>query len=235
MLRHRLAFLLLAAVPVLCAAAVQPSIPAQVSSPEWGQDMRRFARIDAATPPPKHAVLFVGSSSIRFWDTLAGDFPDWPTINRGFGGSQVRDATWYADRIVIPYRPRAIVFYAGDNDLVTGRTPEQVRDDVHAFVARVRGALPRVPIFWLSIKPSPSRQTLLPQMRQANALVRADLKHFSDTHYVDVATPMLDADGQPDPALFREDMLHMKPAGYALWTQALAPALHARLDAATKH
>lgn len=235
MFRHLLVSLLLASAPVLSAnAAALPSIPAQVSSPEWEQDMRRFAQSDAASPPPKHAVLFVGSSSIRFWDTLAGDFPDWPTINRGFGGSQVRDATWYADRIVIPYRPRAIVFYAGDNDLVTGRTPEQVRDDVHAFVARVRRALPQVPIFWLSIKPSPSRQALMPQMQQANALVRADLGHFADTHYVDVATPMLGADGLPDPTLFREDMLHMRPAGYVLWTQALAPALHARLDAATK-
>lgn len=235
MLRHLLVSLLLACAPALSAnAAALPSIPAQVSSPEWEQDMRRFAESDAASPPPKHAVLFVGSSSIRFWDTLTGDFPDWPTINRGFGGSQVRDATWYADRIVIPYRPRAIVFYAGDNDLVTGRTPEQVRDDVHAFLVRVRRALPRVPVFWLSIKPSPSRQALRPQMDRANALVRADLRRFPDTHYVDVATPLLGADGLPRPELFREDMLHMRPAGYALWTQALAPALHARLDAATK-
>lgn len=234
MLRHALFCLLALASALPAVAAMPPSIPDQVSSPDWEQDMRRFAQTDAATPPPEHAVLFVGSSSIRFWDTLAADFPDWPVINRGFGGSQVRDATWYADRIVIPYRPRAIVFYAGDNDLVTGRTPEQVRDDVHAFLVRVRRALPRVPVFWLSIKPSPSRQALRPQMDRANALVRADLRRFPDTHYVDVATPLLGADGLPRPELFREDMLHMRPAGYALWKQALAPALHARLDPATK-
>lgn len=227
--------LLLACLLVLPAgAAVPPPDPAQVSNGGWEADMQRFAALDAATPPPRHALLFVGSSSIRFWDTLATDFPDWPVINRGFGGSQVRDATAYAGRIVVPYRPRAIVFYAGDNDIEAGRSPEQVRDDVHAFVVRVRRDLPRVPVFYLSIKPSPSRQALWPRMAQANALVRADLERLDDVHYVDVATPMLGADGLPRPALFRADRLHMQPAGYALWTRALAPALHARLDAAAR-
>lgn len=227
--------LLLACLLVLPAGAAVPlPDPTQVSNGGWEADMQRFAALDAATPPPRHALLFVGSSSIRFWDTLATDFPDWPVINRGFGGSQVRDATAYAGRIVVPYRPRAIVFYAGDNDIEAGRSPGQVRDDVHAFVVRVRRDLPRVPVFYLSIKPSPSRQALWPRMAQANALVRADLERLDDVHYVDVATPMLGADGLPRPALFRADRLHMQPAGYALWARALAPALHARLDTAAR-
>ncbi|OCG94766.1 hypothetical protein LMG918_16325 [Xanthomonas euvesicatoria] len=139
-----------------------PAVPAQVSNAAWEQDMQRFAESDARQPPPKHGIVFVGSSSIRFWETLAQDLPGKPVINRGFGGSEVRDSTWYADRIVIPYAPRQVVLYAGDNDLNSGRTPEQVRDDVLAFVARVRRDLPEARISYLSIKPSPSRAQLLP-------------------------------------------------------------------------
>lgn len=120
---------------VLCALALlsghvsanalhtAPAVPAQVSNAAWEEDMQRFAESDARQPPPKYGIVFVGSSSIRFWETLAQDFPGKPVINRGFGGSEVRDSTWYADRIVIPYAPRQVVLYAGDNDLNSGRTP----------------------------------------------------------------------------------------------------------------
>ncbi len=158
---------------VLCALALlsghvsanalhtAPAVPAQVSNAAWEEDMQRFAESDARQPPPKYGIVFVGSSSIRFWETLAQDFPGKPVINRGFGGSEVRDSTWYADRIVIPYAPRQVVLYAGDNDLNSGRTPGQVRDDVLASVARIRRDLPDARISYVSIKPSPSRAQLL--------------------------------------------------------------------------
>jgi lysophospholipase L1-like esterase len=206
-------------------AAAAPEVPRDVSSADWAQDMARFAAADAADPPPKRAVLFVGSSSIRKWETLAADFPGIATINRGFGGSQVRDSTWYADRIVVPYAPRLIVFYAGDNDIDAGRSPRQVRDDFHAFVARVRRDLPRARILFVSIKPSPLRAAQLPAQREANALVRADVAGMENVAYVDVAAPMLDAGGRPRAELFGPDGLHMNGAGYALWRGILAPYL----------
>ena len=203
-----------------------PQVPEQVSSADWEQDMQRFAAEDAVAPPPKHAVLFIGSSSIRFWDTLATDFPGIPAINRGFGGSQIRDSTWYADRIVVPYAPRMIVFYAGENDLESGRSPQQVRDDFHAFVARVRRDLPGVRIAYISSKPSPLRVRLLEAERQANALIEGDARRLK-VQFIDVFTPMLDAQGQPREELFREDRLHMNRTGYELWTRVVAPYLGA--------
>ena len=203
-----------------------PQVPEQVSSADWEQDMRRFAETDAVAPPPEHAVLFIGSSSIRFWETLATDFPGVATINRGFGGSQIRDSTWYADRIVVPYAPRMIVFYAGENDLDSGRSPQQVRDDLHAFVARVRRDLPRVRIAYISSKPSPLRVHMLDAEREANALIAADAARLK-VQFIDVFTPMLDANGQPRPELFREDRLHMNRTGYELWTRVVAPYLPA--------
>jgi len=157
------------------------------------------------------------------WDTLATDFPGQKVFNRGFGGSEVRDSTWYADQIVIPYAPCKVFFYAGDNDLNSGRTPTQVRDDVVAFVQRVHRDLPKTTVEVISIKPSPSRAQLLPAVREANGLIQAALAKLPNTGFTDVYSPMLGTDGQPRAALFREDMLHMTPEGYAIWREALAP------------
>lgn len=206
-------------------AAGPPLVPEQVSSADWEQDMQGFATADAVAPPPKHAVLFIGSSSIRFWDTLVTDFPGVPVINRGFGGSQIRDSTWYADRIVVPYAPRMIVFYAGENDLNSGRSPQQVRDDFSAFVARVRRDLPGVRIAYISNKPSPSRAHLLAAQREANSLIHQDIATMKRVQFIDVFTPMLDGSGQPRAELFIEDRLHMNRIGYGVWRQVVAPYL----------
>lgn len=210
--------------PSPSTAGVAPRIPEQVSSPAWETDMQRFEAADAQSPPPRGGVLFIGSSSIRFWDTLAQDFPGVPVINRGFGGSELRDSTWYADRIIVPYAPRQILIYAGDNDLNAGRTPQQLRADFIAFVERVRRDLPKAKIAYISNKPSPSRAQLLPVQREANTLIAAEAKRLG-VDYIDIFTPMLDASGQPDESLFIEDRLHMSRAGYVIWQRAIAPYL----------
>ena len=210
--------------PSPSTAGVAPRIPEQVSSPAWEADMQRFEAADAQSPPPRGGVLFIGSSSIRFWDTLAQDFPGVPVINRGFGGSELRDSTWYADRIILPYAPRQILIYAGDNDLNAGRTPQQLRADFIAFVERVRRDLPKAKIAYISNKPSPSRAQLLPVQRAANTLIAAEAKRLG-VDYIDIFTPMLDASGQPDESLFIEDLLHMNRAGYVIWQRAIAPYL----------
>ena len=210
--------------PSPSTAGVAPRIPEQVSSPAWETDMQRFEAADAQSPPPRGGVLFIGSSSIRFWDTLAQDFPGVPVINRGFGGSELRDSTWYADRIIVPYAPRQILIYAGDNDLNAGRTPQQLRADFVAFVERVRRDLPKAKIAYISNKPSPSRAQLLPVQREANTLIAAEAKRLG-VDYIDIFTPMLDASGQPDESLFIEDRLHMNRAGYVIWQRAIAPYL----------
>ena len=214
-----------AGVPVAAPAA---GSPAAGDSTRWEADIAAFERADSGVRHAPGAVVFVGSSSIRMWDTLAADFPDVPTINRGFGGSRVRDSTWYADRIVTNYRPGAVVFYAGDNDLVEGRSPRQVRDDFVDFVAAVRRRVPDARIGFIAIKPSPSRQALLPQMRQANELVRAYAQATPGVDYLDVFTPMLDADGHPRRELFLADMLHMNRLGYEIWIDVVGPWLRAR-------
>ena len=199
---------------------------AQLRGPEqWQAEITDLVAGDAAHPPPQHAVLFVGSSSIRMWTTLAEDFPGVPTINRGFGGSRIADSTYFADRIIAPCHPNLIIMYAGDNDIAEGRTAQQVIDDFKAFVARARRDLPHVAIAYVSIKPSVARAAMWPQMRAANGDIARWARTQKDVTFVDVTTKMLDARGQPRPELLREDGLHMQPAGYAIWIEALKPVL----------
>jgi lysophospholipase L1-like esterase len=192
---------------------------------QWEPDIRAFEASDRTNPPPANAVLFIGSSSIRFWKSLASDFPGYRVINRGFGGSDLDDATAFADRIEAPYHPAAIVMYAGDNDLQNGDTPEQVRDDFAAFVTKVRASQPTVPVAFISIKPSVARVGLLPGILQANRLIRDWAMGQKDVAFLDVVPAMLDAQGQPKPDLFIEDGLHMNAKGYALWIAQVKPWL----------
>ena len=190
---------------------------------KWETEIKKFEESDRQNPPAKGAVLFLGSSSIRGWQSLAEDFPGIKVTNRGFGGSEIADSTFYADRIVIPYRPRIVVFYAGDNDLANGKTPQQVFDDYKAFVSRVQRKLPTTRIAFISIKPSPARASLLQSMKDANALIKAYVSHDKSLIYIDVFTPMLRSDGSPRPELFGPDRLHMNREGYSLWKSVVAP------------
>jgi lysophospholipase L1-like esterase len=193
---------------------------------KWEADIQKFEAADQQTPPARGAVLFIGSSSIRMWKELADDFFETKVINRGFGGSQIADSTYFADRIVVPYQPRLIVLYAGDNDLAAGKTPQQVFEDYQAFVSRVRAKLPQVKIAFISIKPSLARLKLMEQMRAANALIRSYSAKGKGLIFMDVFTPMLNEAGQPRPELFINDGLHMNRAGYAIWRKVIAPHLH---------
>jgi lysophospholipase L1-like esterase len=199
---------------------------------KWNADIQAFEASDKATPPPANAVLFIGSSSIRFWKTLSKDFPGYRVINRGFGGSDLDDSTAFADRIVAPYHPSALVMYAGDNDLQGGDSPEQVRDDFAAFVGKVRQGQPDLPVAFIAIKPSVARVKLLPNILKANKLIRDWSMTQKNVAFLDVVPAMLDAQGQPKPDLFIEDGLHMNAKGYALWVAQVSPWLAEHATAA---
>jgi lysophospholipase L1-like esterase len=216
----------LAALVVAGAACGTRTAPSPAAAPHpFEEDIHQFEAADRRAPPPTGAVLFVGSSSIRMWETLAQDFPGVPTINRGFGGSQLGDVVYFADRIILPYKPRVIVVYAGDNDLEAGRSPHQVLSDFEQLVIHVLPRLPEARILFVSIKPSIARWRLVDEIREANALVRDYTTRDKRLVYVDVFTPMLDERGQPRPELFLEDGLHMNAKGYAIWRERIAPLI----------
>ncbi len=157
------------------------------------------------------------------WKTLAEDFPGTPTLNRGFGGSEISDSIHFTDRIVVPYQPRQIVIYAGDNDVSKGKSAEVVARDFKAFVKKVRGEMPGVRVAFIAIKPSLKRWNLAPEMKRANQMIRNYCRWRRGVVYLDIWNPMLGKDGKPRPELFIEDGLHLSREGYELWTSVIRP------------
>lgn len=191
----------------------------------WEPDIRRYEEADRKKMPPKDGVVFVGSSSIVLWKSLASDFPGNKVINRGFGGSLLSDSVHFAHRIVTPYRPRMVVVFAGTNDLASGRSPERVFADFQALVGRVREKLPRTRIAFISVSPTPSRWANNANAIRANRLVKEFIQKEENMAYIDVYHPMLSPEGLPRPELFVSDQLHLNAQGYALWRSVVGPYL----------
>lgn len=179
-------------------------------------------KIEAAAEDGRRAggVIFLGSSSIKLWD-LERSFPGRGFRNHGFGGSTIADCIYYRDRVVTPFRPDTIVFYAGDNDIAAGRSPARVTADFQTLVVLLRRAVPGVRILYLSIKPSRARWRLWPQMREANRRIREVCADDPRLEFVDVAAPFLASGSPPEAGLFREDGLHLSDAGYDVWARTL--------------
>lgn len=191
---------------------------------QWEKDIAAFEARDRTQAPPAGCIVFVGSSSVRLWTTLSDDFPGLPVVNRGFGGCQLADVCRYAGRVVIPYRPRQVVVYAGGNDLNAGKSPEIVFGDFVALVRSVRAAVPGVRLVSMSIAPSPKRWAQTPEIRKTNALISRYCRGHGIA-FVNTFDLMLGPDGLPKADIYAKDQLHLNERGYALWREALAPHL----------
>lgn len=213
-------------VATLCVlAALAVHAQRAVDPDRWEPAIKAFEAQDKQSPPPKDQIVFVGASSIVRWK-LPDSFPDLKTINRGFGGSYMSHSTRYASRIVVPYQPRIVVLYPGENDIAQGVTPEAQAKSFEEFVGIVHGALPRTRIVMIGLKPTPARWQFMDQMRKANAMNRAYCEAHQPCVYVSVEKDMLGADQKPRPELFIEDGQHMTPEGYKIWDRLVRPHLN---------
>ena len=217
---------------VLCfCAAILGAEHEEVSDPDpkrWEKAIEQFEKWDSQNSFPCDAVLFVGSSSIRQWATH-NYFPELSVINRGFGGSHISDVNFYAERIVLAYKPSVIVFYAGDNDIADGRSPQRVFEDYRKFTRVVHEKLPTTQIIFISIKPSLSRWSFWPLMNEANLLVRDFSAKDKRLYFADAASVLLGSTGKPNTELFMEDNLHLNDKGYEAWTCVLKPVIEQAL------
>jgi lysophospholipase L1-like esterase len=212
--------LLIAALSWPGASLAQQTAPAP---DRWEKDMAAFEAADQTAPQPKGEIVFIGSSTIRRWD-LPAYFPDLKTINRGFGGSEMADATRYVDRIVLPYSPRLVVVYSGDND-IGSTTSEQIAISFERFARAVHAKLPQTRIVIIGIKPSPLRWAQVDRMRMANTMIRAFCERDDRIAYVDVDQALLGWDEKPRRELYVEDGLHLSPQGYQVFAALLRPFL----------
>ena len=201
----------------------QPSNP---DPARFEKDISAFEAEDRASPPAPDSTLFFGSSSIRYWD-VAHAFPNMKTIKRGFGGSRVSDNIHFADRIVFPYKPKTIVFYAGDADVAANKTAEQIFGDYKTLVALIHARLPQTPMVIVGTKPSLAHWKQMDTIRRANALVKQLVAGDPLLAYADVDQPLLGADGKPRPDFYVENGLNLNEQGYKAWTDAVRPVIEA--------
>jgi hypothetical protein len=215
-------------VLVLVAATVWAHLLLRMQRADfWEFQIRAFEQADRLHPPKAGAILFIGSSSIRLWHTLARDMAPLRVLQRGFGGCHLAHVTHYAERIVLPYQPRAVVLYAGENDLGwwSRKTPETVLADFKRFVATVQENLPGTPVYFLAIKRSPIRRGRWTEMTRANRLIEEFATESPRVVFVDTTTPLLDSRGAPRPEYLPWYRLHLTASGYAVWASILRPLL----------
>lgn len=193
---------------------------------KWDPAIQKFEDQDKVSPPPQNGIVFIGASSIVRWN-LPEYFPELgaKAINRGFGGSQSVDSVRYVDRIVVPYHPRIVVYYAGDNDVEANIPAEEIAHQFALFEQKVHAALPQTKVIFISVKPSIRRWKWIDTIKATNAIAKAYCAKHPNLAFMDIEQQMLGADGKPNPALLVADGLHMTPAGYQVWTAALKPLL----------
>ncbi len=190
-------------------------------------EITAFRKADSTNPPPAHPIVFTGSSSFRKWTGVREAFPGYPIINRGFGGSTFPDVIRYTGDVIFKYKPRQIVIYCGDNDLASSDTvtAQVVFRRFKELFYLIRGKLKHTDILYVSIKPSPSRERLMPRMEEANRLISGFLQGQKHATFVDVYHPMLTPEGKPMGDIFEDDRLHMNARGYAIWQRLILPYL----------
>ena len=205
---------------------VLAAVPARAQPPavRFEKELAAFDEADKRIPAPRGQILFAGSSTMVDWNP-AKYFPDLRIVNRALWGSGVADTSRNVDRLILPYEPRVVVLYAGDNDLDAGATSEQVAVEFERLIKAVHAKLPQTRIVIIGIKPSPQRWITIDRMRTTNAMLRAICGRDDRVAFVDVDGPMLGWDEKPRLDLYKADGLHLSDAGYELWTTLLRPFL----------
>jgi lysophospholipase L1-like esterase len=225
LVRSRVRRIAAVAAAVSLAGVLAVRLAAQTAE-KWDAAIQKFEDQDKVSPPPTNGIVFIGASSIVRWN-LPEYFPELgaKAINRGFGGSQSVDSVRYVNRIVVPYHPRIVVYYAGDNDVEANVPASEIAHQFEVFDAKVHQALPQTKIIFISIKPSIRRWKWIDTIKSANAMVKAYCAKEKHLAFMDIEQQMLGTDGKPNPDLLVADGLHMSPAGYRIWTAALKPLL----------
>jgi lysophospholipase L1-like esterase len=209
---------------LLIGCAFTASVFAQQGFP-FDNEIRAFKHQDSISFPKKDGILFIGSSSIRLWGDLEQRFADEPIIKRGVGGSTLEQLVdYYTPYIMVPYHPRKVFIYAGENDIAAGKSAQFVADEFIKLWPTIRKELPKAEIYFMSIKPSPVRAKFYAEVYKANNLIKAYLKYKPKSHYVDLV-PAIYKPGTtaPDSSLFKGDYLHLNPKGYDKWEVVLKP------------
>lgn len=181
--------------------------------------IENFRRFDARNTMAKDPILFVGSSSMVFWET-ANSFPEYPIINRGFGGASLPEVIHYYDDVIKKHHPSMILVYC-DIDVEQGRSPEFTVNAFKELVNRIELDFPTTPVLLLSMKPTLIDDFLGKDVRKNKLLSNQLLQEYAQSkaslYYVDITSSMIDINGRLKGDIFIDDGMHLNPLGYELW------------------
>ena len=195
---------------------------------KWENSIAAFEQADRDHPPQKGGIVFTGSSTIARWKTLPDYFSGYRVVNRGFGGSQMEDSLYFAERILVAHEPAAVVIFAGSNDINAGKSPGIVVENFKAFASKVRAALPKTEICYIEITSSPSRWAQRDKVIEANRQIRAFCEATTGVKFIAVREKLLGSNGEPRTELFEADRLHPNADGYKILADAIRPFLPAK-------
>jgi lysophospholipase L1-like esterase len=212
-------FIVFSLVFLSAKSIAQPFVKTPVG---FETEINAFLKADSVSFPAKGGYLFVGSSTIRRWDNLKEHFAGLHLLQRGFGGSNMNALNYYAPYIVLPYKPDTIVVYEGDNDLAGLNTkPEAFIASCDTFIHLVRRSLPKTFIYFISIKPSPSRQQYAKLQDQANKMLQELVAKNPRTGFIDIRPLMYKPNGDIREEYFEKDKLHVNDGCYRLWADEI--------------
>ena len=219
----RIAVLLVLALGFTTLAAAQTQT---IDPTRFEEAIQAFEAEDRAMMPPEGAIVVTGSSSIRRWHpSLKQDLAPLTVIPRGFGGSTMQDLEYFLDRIVIKYKPRAVVIYEGDNDTAYGVAPEEIVGRLESIVDRVHAEVPEARVYVMSVKPSLARVDVWDKAQEANVLSQRFAASHDLVSYIDVANPFLQSNGKVMDDIFIDDGLHLNEKGTQIWASTIKAAL----------
>lgn len=197
----------------------------------WYEEEVRSVEARIAKLAPRADVVFYGSSTFRLWGSLEDDFLPRRTFNMGFGGSTLASCVWFFDRLMAGFAPKALVVYAGDNDLGDGRHPEEILIFFQQLMVCCHRRFSDIPCFFISLKPSPARWHMADQFRYTNNLIESEIiRCGSNWTFINIFREMLDRSGSPIGEMYLQDGLHLSPLGYLLWRQMIGQVLDDHLQ-----
>lgn len=189
---------------------------------KWEAKIQRYERMDSINPPTENSILFVGSSSIENWKSIESDFSDKPIVSRGVSGTKTIDIYEYFDRLIMPYQPKQIFLYVGDNDLGYGWKPEEILEQFKKLFFAIRAEKTEAEIVYISIKPFPKRADRLEPTVKTNSLIKDFLESQKNVAYADVYSPMINEEGKLNPDNYMEDGRHLSSSGYKIWKEIVS-------------
>jgi len=211
----------------LLAAAV--SIPAALyaQSLRFQGEIERMLAKDKTNPPPRDGILFIGSSIFRLWTGLSEQMAPLPVFNRAFGGSVTGDILEWTDRLVLPYKPRIIVYYCGSNDVSAGESAQAILGRTKQFLKIVGEKAPNTFVYYTAIQKAPEKRDRWDVVDAVNREMERYSHQARHLGYIDLNPVLFDGKGNLREILFLPDELQFRreSTGYAQFSKVVKPIL----------